>query len=384
MRTMILLLISLNLWAQTAIRTEDHQVKTFDVKEGEALSVEIDKNAEQVTDSKSKKLLNKISERLKDPTAYKKFARSMGKGSTFLAVHTLKPFIQVSSFATGFFEKPEKNQDVVGLYKFLLKHQVDLDPLVKESATPEEFATMISLKIEDIILEKTAIISKDIIKKVLPNVVIPENLEDLDLSNVDLSEIDLDKLDPALVNDHPEYADIKFLLGDLTQEELIEMIEIGGISKEADSERLLKALPKIHELSAGLFGQLVIPGAVLGAFVSGLGAVYTVPVIAADVGALISALVCTQKEIDDKFLKDEDLKKFCSYVTNWSSYELMKSRMKGYNAGKKLKPKYKEMMLKIKTKIKNQAQKVKKLKRVKKKAEPEVQLNQTNTQAQAF
>jgi hypothetical protein len=339
-------------FAQPQLKTENNQVVNFEEKESQALAENLAAAAEQEKDPKAKKLLTKISDQLKSSSTLKKVGRKIGKGSTFLAVHTMKPFMRASSFLTGFFEKPEKNKDVVGLYQFLINHKADLDPLVKESATPEEFAQMVALKVEDIILAKSAIITRDVLQSLLPGQEIPKDMNDLDLMSLDLGDLDLDNIDPNLVNNHPEYAELKPILGDLTKEDISEMIQVGGISREAEFEKLEKALPRIHEMAGSLLGQIIVPTAVISAVSAGLGSIYALPIVAADVGALISTLVCTKKGVDQKFEKDEDLKKFCSYVTNWASYELMKSRMKGYNSGKKLKPKYKVFMQKLKSKLK--------------------------------
>ena len=44
--------------------------------------------------------------------------RKLGRGSAWLTTTTAKPFINAAGFVTGIFEKKDKNQDIVALYKF--------------------------------------------------------------------------------------------------------------------------------------------------------------------------------------------------------------------------------------------------------------------------
>jgi UDP-N-acetylglucosamine:LPS N-acetylglucosamine transferase len=85
--------------------------------------------------------------------------------------------------------------------------------------------------------------------------------------------------------------------------------------------------------------QIFGPKIVLGLISSSLGGIYAIPVIAADIGTGISVAICMQNKTQEKFEKDKDLSAFCSYVVNRSAYQLMKSRAKGYVAGKKLRAK---------------------------------------------
>jgi hypothetical protein len=86
-----------------------------------------------------------------------------------------------------------------------------------------------------------------------------------------------------------------------------------------------------------VFAQVIVPQIVLSKVASSLVGLYAVPVLAADVGMGISVAVCMNPSTQAKFDSDADLRSFCSTATNWSSYELMKSRAKGFVSGKKSK-----------------------------------------------
>jgi hypothetical protein len=128
----------------------------------------------------------------------------------------------------------------------------------------------------------------------------------------------------------------------------MKLFRSGGISTDADINSYKDALPKIHELSITAFSQAIGSTIVLSSLSGIVGAVYAVPVLAADVGAAISVAICLKKSNQEKMLVDDELGQFCSYVTNWSSYQLMKSRIKGYVKGKKAKAKYVAWVKKMK------------------------------------
>ena len=46
--------------------------------------------------------------------------RKLGKASAWLSTTTGKPFMIAAGFVTGLFEKKDKNQDIVALYKFFI------------------------------------------------------------------------------------------------------------------------------------------------------------------------------------------------------------------------------------------------------------------------
>lgn len=271
-----------------------------------------------------------------------KLGRTLGKGAAWVTTNTSKPFLNAAGFLTGFFEKSDKNKDVVAIYQFFLNHQAEFDDLYKEASTPEDMASLMIEKSEDIVDKKTNIILKDFIKYLDPTIEIPEG--DCDLSELDLSNIDTEKLKPDYINNHPEFLELKPIVGELTQQELDDMIETGYVDKKLSFSNYKAAIPKIHEAVLTVAGQILVPKIVLGVISKSLASWYAVPVIMADVGTAISSAVCLNGATQAKFEKDKDLASFCSYVVNKSGYELLKSRAKGYVAGKKLK-------VKLKTKI---------------------------------
>src|SRR5690606_20927750 len=137
-----------------------------------------------------KRLMGKVAEGLRDaadaneveprkPNFWARAGRTLGKGATWLSVQTMNPFMTAGSFLTGFCEKEEKNQEVVGLYRVFLNNAPEFDELYKEAGTPEEFVELLVLKFEEILEKKSNIIVRDTLIALNPGVEIPENLEDL-------------------------------------------------------------------------------------------------------------------------------------------------------------------------------------------------------------
>ncbi len=271
---------------------------------------------------------------------FQKAGRTIGKGAAWVTTKTSKPFINASSFLTGFFEKSDKNKDVVALYNFFLNHQSEFDNLYKDAGTPLEMATLMLDKSEEIVDKKTDIILRDFVKYLDPSIEIPEG--PCDLSELDLSNVDQDKVKAEYINNHPEYAELKAIVGEVTQQELEDMIETGYVDKKLSFSNYKSALPKIHEGVLTVAGQIFVPKMVLGVVSKSLASLYAVPVIMADIGTAVSSVICLDEKTQAKFSSDKDLSNFCSYVVNKSGYELLKSRAKGYVAGKKLKLKLKK------------------------------------------
>ncbi|MBY0517907.1 MAG: hypothetical protein K2P81_13440 [Bacteriovoracaceae bacterium] len=326
------------------------QTKRMMSKVAESLRISAFEDQSKIQDSECAVNGNE-SEPLKEKKPFfTRLGRTLGKGATWLSVQTMKPFMTAGSFMTGFFEKEEKNQDVVGLYNIFLKNAPEFDDLYKEAGTPEEFLELLMLKFEQIVEKKTSIIMHDTLVALNLGVDIPENLEDLDWSKVDISKLDSDKIDPKLINEHPEYQDLRAILGDFTKEQIEDILASGYYDPAVDFENVKAAMPKVHELAGALVGQIFGPKIVLGVISGSLASLYTTPVLLADVGAGVSVAVCLNKNTQEKLKSDDDLRQFCSYATNWSSYELMKSRAKGYVSGKKTKAKLKKWNKKRKEK----------------------------------
>lgn len=270
----------------------------------------------------------------KTGVVFRNIGMKVGKGSAWLTTTTSKPFIQAAGFVTGVFEKKEKNQDIVALYQFFLNHSKDMDKLYVDAGTPEELAELMLAQIEVIIQKKSRIILKDTLVALGVTRELPEDLADFELTEEEIASIDFEKLSPDLINNHPEYQEVKAIVGEVTEDELNDIIMSGYFDKTIGFDNYKAAMPKIHEGVVMIVGQIMGPKIVLGVISTSLAGLYATPVILADIGTGVSTAVCLQKKNQEKFEKDKDLRAFCSYVVNRSAYQLMKSRAKGYVAGK--------------------------------------------------
>lgn len=268
--------------------------------------------------------------------------RKLGKASAWLSTTTGKPFMIAAGFVTGLFEKKDKNQDIVALYKFFLNHSKEFDQIYVEAGTPEEMVELMLSKMEEIMEQKSRVILKDFLLHIGVKREIPADLAEFELTEEDIEKIDMEKVKPDFINNHPEYLEVKPIIGEVTQAELEDIIYSGYFDKSITFENYKAALPKIHEAGLMIVGQIFAPKLVLGIISKSLVGIYTVPVVLADIGTGVSAAICMQKETQEKFENDKDLKSFCSYVVNRSAYTLMKSRAKGYVAGKNSRAKIEE------------------------------------------
>ena len=270
--------------------------------------------------------------------------RKLGRGAAWLSTNTSKPFIQAAGWLTGLFEKKDKNQDIVALYKFFLNHQEEFDNLYLEAGTPNEMIELMLGKMEEIVEAKSRLMMRDLLVEIGIKREIPEDLSDFELTDDEIDSIDMAKVSPDFLNNHPAYAELRPIIGDVTQQDLEDIIYAGYFDKTIGFENYRQALPKIHEGVLALSAQIIAPKVALGVVSKTLAGLYAIPVIAADVGTAVSAGICLNKKTVAKFEKDQDLRSFCSYVTNKSSYELVKSRAKGYVGGKKTRVKIEEKL----------------------------------------
>jgi hypothetical protein len=233
-----LLFISSTSMASIGLRTEDGQVAELGSDELTQIGNALESEASKVEDVKTQKLMVKVAQKLKDKgeevegekknnPKLRKFGRNVGKGTVFLAVHTMKPFLKASAFFTGFFEKADKNQKTVALYNIFLKNDHIFKNLYKEARTPKDFADLVVQAFEDITAEKSQIIVRDLYRSLNLGVEIPDDISDFELSDEALDSIQIEDLDPSIVNDHPEFQDLKPLIGEMTRENLYEIIQIG-------------------------------------------------------------------------------------------------------------------------------------------------------------
>lgn len=254
-------------------------------------------------DKKTSRFLNNVAASFTGP----KIGRTLGRGAAWISTFTMKPFMNASGFLTGLFEREEKHQEVLALSQFLINHHSEFDELYQEATTTSEMVELMLAKIQEIIDRKMELTMKDAQKNM----------------TVDF------------INSHPEYEEIKSLLGPMTEEKLQDYLATGYLDKSVDLDTDKEALPRYYEVLTTLVGQLFAPKLALGIISKSLAGVYSTTVLAADAGTGISAYICSRESTQDKFENDKDLKLFCGYVTNKLSYELVKSRSQGYIAGKK-------------------------------------------------
>lgn len=341
----------LMVWGLKEVKAQDSVELTDSDKE--VIALELQKEADSGDhDTKTQVFLKKVSvafknakskvenevkdmDEAKSKSLLKKIGRTLGKGAAWVSTNTAKPFMTASAFVKGAVERGDKNKDIAALYTFFLNHQAEFDDLYLEAGTPEEMAELMLVKSEEIMQKKSYIIVKDFLAHLGITREIPQDLSQFELTSEEIESIDESKIDPAFINAHPEYQEVKALIGDFTKEEVMDLVSSGYFNKAISFENYKSAVPSIPELVATLAGQLMVPRIALGIISKTLASLYTTPVVIADIGTGVSTYICLQKETQEKFGNDKDLRLFCSYVTNKSAYELVKSRAKGYVSGKK-------------------------------------------------
>lgn len=265
---------------------------------------------------------------------FTKLGRKLGKGAAWVTTTTAKPFIRAAGFVKGAVEKGDKNKDLVALYQFFLNHQAEFDQLYLQAGTPEEMLELLLAQMEIIMERKSEIIMKDF----LAHLGVKKDFSDLsnfELTAEEIARLDQSKIDPAYINNHPEFQEVRALVGDVTKDDLMDIVTSGYFSKAISFENYEKAVPSAVELGATIISQIFVPNIALNVISGTLAGLYTAPVVISQIGSSVAAAVCLSSETQKKFSSDDDLRSFCSYVTNRSMYEVTKSRAKGYLAGKK-------------------------------------------------
>lgn len=373
MKLTALFLLFFMVWGLQNVKAQDSVEVTQAEKEVVAQELEREAQSDK-HDSKTKQFLNKVAglfkgskdtqevdvnnngddcadcAKVKKQNFFSKIGRKLGKGAAWVATTTAKPFMTAAGFVKGSVEKGDKNKDVVAMYQFFLNHQEEFDNLYLEAGTPEEMIELMMAKMEEIMEKKSRIIMKDFLANLGINKEIPEDLSTFELTAEEIASIDESKLDPDFINNHPEFKEVKPLIGAMTKEDIMDIVESGYFDKAISFENYKAALPSPYELAGTIVTQVFVPKIALGVISSTLAGLYVAPVVAAQIGTGVSAAICLQKENQAKFESDKDLKMFCSYVTNKSAYELMKSRAKGYVAGKKFHEKVADKIKRIKQK----------------------------------
>jgi hypothetical protein len=298
------------------------------------------------------------SQKKKSKNFFRDFGRQIGKGAAWLTTTTTKPFMTASAFLKGAVEKSDKNKDLVALYQFFLNHQKEFDKLYLQAGTPEEMIEIMLAKMEQIMKKKSQRLMRDFLVSLELKREIPEDLTGFELTAEEIAAIDPSKMNPDFINNHPEYKEIKGLVGLVTKEDLNDIVTSGYFDKAISFDNYKAAVPNVFELAGTIVGQIFAPKIALNIISSTLAGLYSTPVLAANIGTGISSAICLQKETQEKFAADKDLKMFCSYVTNRSGYELLKSRAIGYVAGKKFHNRVSREIEKLKGKRKKKNEEV--------------------------
>jgi len=213
-------------------------------------------------------------------------------------------------------------------------------------------------KMEEIMKRKSQRLMRDFLVSLELKREIPEDLTGFELTAEEIATIDPAKMNPDFINNHPEFKEMKGLVGLVTKEDLNDIVTSGYFDKAISFENYKAAVPNVFELAGTIVGQIFAPKIALNIISSTLAGLYSTPVLAANIGTGISSAICLQKETQEKFAEDKDLKMFCSYVTNRSGYELLKSRAIGYVAGKKFHSKVSKEIEKLKGKRKKKSEDV--------------------------
>lgn len=366
-------------WSLQNASAQEQAGETVEVTtiEKEIVAEELEKEAENPRhDSRTKKFLIKVaglfknakdnvevqvnelksddcadcSKKEKRKNFFKRFVRKLGKGAAWISTTTAKPFMAAAGFVKGAVEKESTNQELVALYQFFLNHEEEFNDLYLEAGTPEEMIELMLLKVEEITERKSRIIMKDFLAQLGVNKEIPADLAEFELTPEEIASIDPEKMDVAYINNHPEYKELRPILGDITKEDLMDIVTSGYLDRAISFDNVKSAVPSIPEAVGTIVGQLFVPKMALGIVSNTLAGLYFTPVVAANIGTGVSAAICLKKETQDKFKNDDDLKSFCSYVVNRTGYELKKSRAKGYVAGKKFHSKIKDRIERMKQK----------------------------------
>lgn len=404
----LLMIFSFNLYSQeiqVEINDRGDEI-TMTADQLDEIANDIDSEAE-TQDSKVKRMLKKIGKGFKNLSkslkkdkdrnrnkkkrkiSLKSILRGAGKGSTFISVNLLKPFVNVAAYFTGLFERPGKNQDSKAFLQFFLNHEEELDEKWRGTGTVEKYAEVLQASVEEILLEKQIVIIQDLFMhyvkveasrdSVLKTLGIEpqasyESIKTIqEIAFAELGpELMFFEIDPDLINNHPEYQELRPLLGDIEGNDLdsimtfnpsFDLLSLGNRSRI-----------QLHEGLIAFSAKIFVPKIVIGIVSKSVASAIMGVGLIADAGFVTSSLLCTMNKKMKKKIKDgdEDLINFCSYVVNKSAYEISKSRAKGYVKGKNSR----RSLIKGFEKFKRKFRRKKKKKQVE--SEPELQAAQNN------
>lgn len=382
---------SVSAFAQELTVKTDGQEVTLTAQQLSDAADQIDSEAEkEPRGSKIKKSLKKVSngfrdlvEKMKkDPSKTKKKLTlkrallGLGKGSTWVSMNLFRPFVQVAGFFTGFFEKSTKNQDTKAFLQFFLNHEQELDDAWRNTGDIETFAVVLQDRVEQILLNKQVVIIADLVEhytKVKPSK--ESVLKTLGIAYHDdesvktIQEIAFEALGPSLmffeldaglINEHPEYQELRPLVGDIEADSIESIMNINPEFDLLDLGN--RSRIQLHEGLVAFSTKIFVPKIVMGIVSKALASTVTTVGLVSDVGMITSTLMCTMnKDVKAQVEQgDEDMVDFCSYVVNKSAYYVSKSRAKGYVAGKNFKNKFLEKTKKSQKKFKELKEKMSK------------------------
>lgn len=409
----LLSIFSVSAYSQTVIEsTSTSESVEVDMKEDlldlesddlDMMAEEVEAQAQVVEDSKVKTILRKIADRFKKSANYlknkvnsttekqksKRLARKerrlkrrasiengsaskftkilykIGKGSSDVANAISKPFVNSTGFLTGFFEKESKNREATALMKLILKNDDQFDHLYENTGTALNYAVKFKDQIENLINNKMVVVLSDSIyeltgdrldeKVILKTIGVSPYAEDNSIETIGAKikdkvfKIDQSKFKVSLINEHPEFQELRAILGDVKSDEFAEVLLEPNFVGKLDYNALLGgSRMKVSELVVAFAGRFFVPKIALGLVSSSLSSVVLGASAAVSVFDIIGIGACTVHKGNLRKLnndEDQDLKDFCSYMVNKAMYDLSKSRAKGYVAGKNTKAKLNDSKL---------------------------------------
>lgn len=305
----------------------------------------------------------------------KKRRITFGEITTKMSLYTNKPFINASGFLTGFFQKPKKDREAYYFLKFFLSNANEFDRLYKDVGTYDEYSSAFEMKMEYLIIYKIGAIVHDAVKEVtdqvLPMEVIyktigvepfasDDSLREIK-DSIDMLDINIAKIHPSLINEHPDYKELRPILGDIKMSDVLNLF-YGKRSNVTMDEAVIfgDVNPKVYELGFSYFSKLVVPKMVVGIISKSVASFVSTFGVLADIGAVTSTLVCTLNKATVEAIEyDSEIREFCSFVVNQSAYELFKSRSKGFVTGKNTRKRFNRLAKKVKLKFKYKKSKIK-------------------------
>jgi hypothetical protein len=356
-----------------AEKSEDKKKKNYLKKIAQSFS----SYADQLREKREKRLANLTDEQKEKRKIRKlkfhKVLRGIGYGATWVSINTARPFMSSAGFLTGLFQKPDKDKEAFYFLQFFLNHSQEFDNLYKEVGTFEEYAQAFQHKMEEIIILKAGLILNDAMREItgdeMPIEVIyksigvepyasDENIKTI-IESIDIFDIDESKIHPSLINEHPEYQELRPLLGDVTMDDVLNLIMKQDFPVDVEPAAILGgSTPKLYEGLMAYMGKLILPKLIISKVSASAASWVTTIGVVADIGAVTSALVCSlHKKTKDAMESDAEVKEFCSYVVNQSAYKLVKARAKGFVAGKK----FRKKLIRLKDRLKLKFKKRKKI-----------------------